>query len=85
MSGFCAANRSDPRLPASRCDTFYFASFKPVALVKRVEWQRTWELQPREDAAEDLDVPVPPKHGGGSERSAVETRPGSACTGRLGA
>jgi hypothetical protein len=44
-----------PYLPASR--------YKPAGLRKRVQWERTWELQRREDAGEELkDIPVPPKY-----------------------
>lgn len=31
-------------------------------LRKRAVWERTWDLQRREDAGETLDIPVPPKY-----------------------
>ena len=37
--------------------------YKPAGLRKRAEWEKTWELQRREDAGEDVgDIPVPPKY-----------------------
>ena len=38
--------------------------YKPAGLDKRADWERTWELQRREDAGEKLDapIPVPPKY-----------------------
>jgi hypothetical protein len=40
--------------------------YKPSGLRKREQWERTWELQRREDAGEKLDkpIPVPPKYVG---------------------
>jgi hypothetical protein len=43
-----------PYLPALR--------YKPSGLRKRVQWERTWELQRREDAGEKVDIAVPPKY-----------------------
>jgi len=40
--------------------------YKPKGLLKRVEWEKTWDLQRREDAGEDVGViPVPPKYASG--------------------
>lgn len=40
--------------------------YKPSGLRKRAVWERTWELQRREDAGEDVgDIPVPPKYASG--------------------
>jgi hypothetical protein len=38
--------------------------YKPSGLDKRAQWERTWDLQRREDAGETLDkpIPVPPKY-----------------------
>jgi hypothetical protein len=37
--------------------------YKPAGLRKRTVWERTWELQRRQDAGEDVgDIPVPPKY-----------------------
>ena len=37
--------------------------YKPTGLEKRAVWERTWELQRREDAGEDVGkIPVPPKY-----------------------
>ena len=37
--------------------------YKPSGLVKRQVWERTWDLQRREDAGEDVGpIPVPPKY-----------------------
>jgi hypothetical protein len=37
--------------------------YKPNGLRKRAEWEKTWELQRREDAGEDVGaIPVPPKY-----------------------
>nr|WP_205864212.1 BREX-2 system adenine-specific DNA-methyltransferase PglX [Planosporangium mesophilum] len=40
--------------------------YKPSGLAKRAQWERTWELQRKEDAGEKLDqpIPVPPKYVG---------------------
>ncbi len=46
---------SVPLLPALR--------YKPSGLRKREVWERTWDLQRREDAGEEVgDIPVPPKY-----------------------
>jgi hypothetical protein len=38
---------------------------KPSGLDKRVQWERTWDLQREEDATgQRLDIPVPPKYTG---------------------
>jgi Predicted N6-adenine-specific DNA methylase len=37
--------------------------YKPSGLLKRAVWERTWDLQRREDAGEKVgDIPVPPKY-----------------------
>lgn len=37
--------------------------YKPAGLRKREVWERTWNLQRREDAGEDVgEIPVPPKY-----------------------
>lgn len=37
--------------------------YKPSGLRKRAVWERTWELQRKEDAGENVgDIPVPPKY-----------------------
>ncbi|MEV4638089.1 BREX-2 system adenine-specific DNA-methyltransferase PglX [Actinoplanes sp. NPDC049548] len=51
------ADETVPYLPSMR--------YKPAGLRKRVQWERTWELQRREDAGEKVDIPVPPKYGSG--------------------
>jgi hypothetical protein len=51
------ADEHVPYLPVLR--------YKPAGLRKRVQWERTWELQRREDAREKVDIPVPPKYGSG--------------------
>ncbi|MDQ1322178.1 MAG: hypothetical protein QG655_3423, partial [Actinomycetota bacterium] len=33
--------------------------YKPSGLDKRADWERTWELQRREDSGEKLDAPIP--------------------------
>jgi hypothetical protein len=40
--------------------------YKPSGLAKRAQWERTWDLQRREDAGEKLakPIPVPPKYAG---------------------
>lgn len=49
------ASESVPFLPVLR--------YKPSGLRKREVWERTWELQRREDAGEDVGtIPVPPKY-----------------------
>ncbi len=49
------ASESVPFLPVLR--------YKPSGLVKRQVWERTWDLQRREDAGEDVGpIPVPPKY-----------------------
>lgn len=42
----------------------HLASFRysDDGLRKRAVWERTWDLQRREDAGESLDIPVPPKY-----------------------
>lgn len=38
--------------------------YKDTGLRKREQWERTWDLQRREDAGEDVGkIPVPPKYG----------------------
>jgi hypothetical protein len=37
--------------------------YKPTGLRKREVWERTWDLQRKQDAGEDVgDIPVPPKY-----------------------
>jgi hypothetical protein len=36
--------------------------YTDTGLEKRAVWERTWDLQRREDAGERIDVPVPPKY-----------------------
>jgi hypothetical protein len=49
------ASESVPFLPVLR--------YKPSGLVKRQVWERTWDLQRREDAGEKVgSIPVPPKY-----------------------
>jgi len=49
------AAESVPFLPVQR--------YKPSGLLKRQVWERTWDLQRREDAGEDVGpIPVPPKY-----------------------
>jgi hypothetical protein len=55
--GKLVADEHVPYLPSSR--------YKPAGLRKRVQWERTWELQRREDAGEKTEIPVPPKYGSG--------------------
>ena len=46
--------------------------YKDTGLRKRAAWERTWDLQRREDAGEDVGkIPVPPKYGSGDFRSSV--------------
>lgn len=53
--GKLIADEHVPYLPSLR--------YKPAGLRKRVQWERTWELQRREDAGEQIkDIPVPPKY-----------------------
>jgi hypothetical protein len=49
------ASESVPYLPVLR--------YKPSGLLKRTEWEKTWNLQRREDAGEHVGaIPVPPKY-----------------------
>jgi hypothetical protein len=36
--------------------------YKGEGLIKRAVWERTWQLQRKEDAGEPQDIPVPPKY-----------------------
>ena len=54
MLGKLIADEHVPYLPALR--------YKPAGLRKRVQWERTWELQRREDAGEKVEIAVPPKY-----------------------
>src|SRR5690606_25203865 len=36
--------------------------YKPSGLEKYAEWERVWDLQRREDAGEQVRIPVPPKY-----------------------
>jgi hypothetical protein len=49
-------------------------TFKPSGLKKHAAWQATWTAQRREDAGEDVDVPLPPKYGSGDYRHATYWR-----------
>lgn len=42
----------------------YLAAFRhtDAGLLKRREWENVWDLQRRENAGEDLEIPVPPKY-----------------------
>ncbi|MFA7484376.1 MAG: BREX-2 system adenine-specific DNA-methyltransferase PglX, partial [Vulcanimicrobiota bacterium] len=47
-------------------DVPYLSSlrYKATGLRKRAQWEKTWELQRREDAGEEIGkIPVPPKYG----------------------
>ncbi|XXT25148.1 BREX-2 system adenine-specific DNA-methyltransferase PglX [Sorangium sp. So ce429] len=44
-------------VPSATCQRY-----TEEGIAKRRLWERTWELQRREDAGEKLDVPVPPKY-----------------------
>jgi hypothetical protein len=48
------ADEHVPYLPAGR--------YKPSGLRKRIQWERTWADQRREDAGEDVTPDVPPKY-----------------------
>jgi len=50
-----ALKQAVPFLPVLR--------YKPSGLEKRREWEKTWELQRREDAGAKVEIPVPPKYG----------------------
>jgi hypothetical protein len=52
--GQLVADEHVPFLPAQR--------YKPSGLRKRAQRERTWALQSREDAGEQVDIPVPPKY-----------------------
>jgi hypothetical protein len=54
------ADEHVPYLPSLR--------YKPSGLRKRVQWERTWAAQRREDAGETVDIEVPPKYGSGDFR-----------------
>jgi hypothetical protein len=43
--------------------------YKESGLVKFREWQRVWDLQRREDAGENVTIPVPPKYAQADFRS----------------
>lgn len=49
-----ALQQAVPFLPVLR--------YKPLGLEKRREWEKTWELQRREDAGEKVTIEVPPKY-----------------------
>jgi hypothetical protein len=49
-----ALKQAVPFLPVLR--------YKPSGLEKHREWEKTWELQRREDAGEKVEIPVPPKY-----------------------
>jgi hypothetical protein len=48
------ARESVPFLPVLR--------YKEPGLRKRQDWERTWDLQRREDRGETVEIPVPPKY-----------------------
>lgn len=52
--GLLVADEHVPYLPAQR--------HKPSGLRKRAQWERTWALQRREDAGEQVEIEVPPKY-----------------------
>nr|WP_230416072.1 BREX-2 system adenine-specific DNA-methyltransferase PglX [Micromonospora tarapacensis] len=52
--GELVADEHVPYLPAQR--------YKPAGLRKRAQWERTWALQRREDAGEQVTIEVPPKY-----------------------
>jgi hypothetical protein len=57
------ASETVPFLPVLR--------YKPSGLTKRAVWERTWELQRREDAGEAVGpIPVPPKYAAADFKSA---------------
>lgn len=47
-------DESVPALPVQR--------YTADGLIKRADWERTWELQRREDAGETVEIPVPPRY-----------------------
>jgi hypothetical protein len=49
-----ALKQAVPFLPVLR--------YKPSGMEKRLEWEKTWELQRREDAGDKVEIPVPPKY-----------------------
>ena len=49
-----ALKQAVPFLPVLR--------YKPSGREKRHEWEKTWELQRREDAGEKVEIQVPPKY-----------------------
>jgi hypothetical protein len=55
--GKLVADEHVPYLPVLR--------YKPTGLRKRIQWERTWALQRREDAGETVRIHVPPKYGSG--------------------
>jgi hypothetical protein len=64
LVGKLVANEAVPFLAAWR--------YTEPGLRKRAEWEKTWALQRREDAGEDLgDIPVPPKYAKTDFRSGV--------------
>jgi len=58
--GALLANEAVPFLAVHR--------YKASGLRKRLEWERVWDLQRREDAGEQVPIPVPPKYGSGDFR-----------------
>src|SRR5665811_1601787 len=62
LVGDLVADEAVPYLAAWR--------YKQSGLRKRAEWEKTWELQRREDAGEDVgNIPVPPKYNKADFRS----------------
>ncbi len=37
--------------------------YSDIGMEKRAAWEKTWDLQRKEDAGETVDIPVPPKYG----------------------
>ncbi|MET8262350.1 BREX-2 system adenine-specific DNA-methyltransferase PglX, partial [Micromonospora sp. NPDC005205] len=52
--GLLIADEHVPYLPSQR--------YKPSGLRKRAQWERTWALQRREDAGEEVEIEVSPKY-----------------------
>ncbi len=56
-------SRESRRLDESSVPYLAALRYTPKGLEKRAVWERTWELQRREDAGEPVgDIPVPPKY-----------------------
>jgi hypothetical protein len=55
--GKLIADEHVPYLPPLR--------YKPAGLLKRVQWERTWDLQRQEDGGKTVKIDVPPKYASG--------------------